>query len=65
MDMSISASDLDPCGMIASFNLGIVEGTMLLALTQDELNAFHSKVEGGSGAFLSTSILNPSLYDCC
>ncbi|EZF34549.1 hypothetical protein TMEN_7228 [Trichophyton mentagrophytes] len=48
MDMAISASDLDPCGMIASFNLGIVEGTMLLALTQDELNAFHSKVEGGS-----------------
>ncbi|EGE05454.1 hypothetical protein TEQG_04330 [Trichophyton equinum CBS 127.97] len=48
MDMAISASNLDPCGMIASFNLGIVEGTMLLALTQDELNAFHSKVEGGS-----------------
>ncbi|EFE32246.1 uncharacterized protein ARB_00768 [Trichophyton benhamiae CBS 112371] len=42
MDMSISASDLDPCGMVASFNLGIVEGTMLLALTQDELNAFHN-----------------------
>ncbi|EFE45149.1 conserved hypothetical protein [Trichophyton verrucosum HKI 0517] len=56
MDMSISASDLDPCGMVASFNLGIVEGTMLLALTQDELNAFHSKVEGGSGACYSIKL---------
>ncbi|EFR00990.1 hypothetical protein MGYG_03991 [Nannizzia gypsea CBS 118893] len=50
MDMSVSTSDLDPCGLVASFNLGIVEGTMLLAPTEDELSAFQSKVEGRTGS---------------
>ncbi|KAM5448748.1 hypothetical protein MaudCBS49596_005255 [Microsporum audouinii] len=48
MDISISTSDMDPCGLIASFTLGIVEGTMLLAATEEALDAFQSKVEHGS-----------------
>ncbi|KAF3479690.1 uncharacterized protein GIQ15_06666 [Arthroderma uncinatum] len=47
MEISISTSDLDPNGLIASFDLGIVEGTMLLATTEEALDAFQDKVEKG------------------
>ncbi|KAK2877309.1 hypothetical protein FQN49_001236 [Arthroderma sp. PD_2] len=47
MDISITSSNVDPNGLMASFNLGILEGTMLLATTEEALDAFQTKVENG------------------
>ncbi|KAF2459986.1 hypothetical protein BDY21DRAFT_182348 [Lineolata rhizophorae] len=51
MSMSITSLKGNPSGLIASFNLGILEGTMLLAADKNTVEAIRRKMERGQSTY--------------